>query len=137
MPLRILCLTALKHQPQRKVLVKGKCKYIVAAVTSTEETDTIRSLLQWEPSVVVMDREPFAIYWNSELFMEQVRTASQIAKFKYSRETYSLVWIFDQSSGHCAYEADALNVNRTCMNVQLGRKQAILRATINPVTRHL
>ena len=38
-------------------------------------------------------------YWNSEKFVTQMERAIQIAEVKYPRETYSLVFILDQSSG--------------------------------------
>ena len=74
-------------------------------------------------------------YWNSDMFMQQVKKACTIAEFKYPRETHSLVWLFDQSSGHSAYPADALNIHK--MNIKPGGKQAVLRDTINPFTGRL
>ena len=47
-------------------------------------------------------------YWNIDLFMKQVAKAIGIAELKYPWATHNLVWLFDQSSGHTAY--DALNV---------------------------
>lgn len=38
-----------------------------------------------------------------------------------------LVWLFDQSSGHCAYKADALNVNK--INVKPNGAQPVMRDT--------
>ena len=70
-------------------------------------------------------------YWDSNKFMAQVKQACTIAEYKYPRETHSIVWLFDQSCGHCAYAEDALNINR--MNVKPGGKQAKLRDTINPL----
>ena len=51
-------------------------------------------------------------YRNSEMFIEQVKKACTISKFKYPLESHSLVWLFDQSSGQTAYPADALNINK-------------------------
>lgn len=48
-------------------------------------------------------------YWNN-LFMDQAEIATRIAEQKYAADRYYIVWLFDQSSGHCAYEDDALNV---------------------------
>ena len=42
-------------------------------------------------------------YWNNELFIDQVKTAMRIAEFKYPITQNPLVFLFDQSSGHCAY----------------------------------
>ena len=64
-------------------------------------------------------------YWNKK--------AIQIAKFKYPADKFTLVWLFDQSSGHCAYRDDALNVNK--MNVKPGGAQPKMRDTDNGVTR--
>ena len=44
--------------------------------------------------------------------------AIKIAHIKYSSDNNSKLWLFDQSSGHCAFREDALNVNR--MNVGPG-----------------
>ena len=74
-------------------------------------------------------------YWDSNKFMAQVKQACTIAEYKYPRETHSIVWLFDQSCGHCAYEEDALNINR--INVKPGGKQAKLRDTINPQPQKL
>ena len=71
-------------------------------------------------------------YWNNEKFMEQVKIAADIAELKYPHDRFSVVWLFDQSSGHCAYEEDALNVLR--MNVKPGGKQPVMRTTVNPKT---
>ena len=54
-------------------------------------------------------------YWNSNRFMEQVKIVADIATHKYPVDKLSIVWLFDQSSGHCAYEDSALNLRR--MNV--------------------
>ena len=54
--------------------------------------------------------------------------AVKIADIKYPSDRYSKVWIFDQSSGHCAFKEDALNVNR--MNVGPGGAQSRMRDTI-------
>ena len=67
-------------------------------------------------------------YWNSEKFLRQVDKSITIAEIKYSRETHSIVFLFDQSSGHTAFSEDALNVHR--MNVKPGGSQPRLRDTI-------
>lgn len=51
-----------------------------------------------------------------------------IAELKYPKETNSLIFLFDQSSGHTAFAENALNVNR--MNVRPGGVQPVLRDTI-------
>ena len=53
--------------------------------------------------------------------------AIKIADIKYT-DKYNKVWIFDQSSGHCAFKDDALNVNK--MNVGPGGAQSRMRNTI-------
>ena len=53
--------------------------------------------------------------------MANVRKACEIAEFKYARSGYELVWIFDQSAGHHAYDDDALVATR--MNVNPGGQQ--------------
>ena len=67
-------------------------------------------------------------YWDSEKFLTQVDHSITIAEIKYPKESHSLVFLFDQSSGHTAFSNDALNVNR--MNVRPGGSQAILRDTV-------
>ena len=52
--------------------------------------------------------------------------------FKYPAEDYNVVWLFDQSSGHCAYSDDVLNVNK--MNAGPAGKQPQMRDTIIPFT---
>ena len=50
-----------------------------------------------------------------ELFIQQVKVAIKIAEFNIQN---ILLFLFDQSSGHCAYAEDALIVSR--MNVSDG-----------------
>ena len=66
-------------------------------------------------------------YWNNELFIKQVKTAMKIAEFKYPKAQNTLVFLFDQSSGHCAYADDALIAHK--MNVSNGGKQPFMRET--------
>ena len=48
---------------------------------------------------------------------------------KYPKEQgYRLFWIFDQSSCHTAYAADALNANK--MNARPGGQQLLMRNTV-------
>jgi len=42
-------------------------------------------------------------YWTGERFLAQVTSAMAIAEFKYPKDLNTLVWLFDQSSCHCAY----------------------------------
>jgi len=67
-------------------------------------------------------------YWNSDHFIAQVEKAMQIAEFKYPATDNTLVFLFDQSSGHCAYAEDALLAHK--MNVSDGGKQPFLRDTV-------
>lgn len=67
-------------------------------------------------------------YWNNEKFLKQVQRAEGIARIKYPPDSHSLIWIFDQSSGHRAFKEDSLNVNR--MNVNPGGAQPIMRDTL-------
>ena len=60
-------------------------------------------------------------YWNSETFMNQVKHAVTIAEIKYPRANNTIVFIFDKSSGHTAYDSDALQVSH--MNVNPGGGQ--------------
>ena len=66
-------------------------------------------------------------YWNSEKFLIQVKQALNIAEIKYPVSSHSIVFLFDQSSGHTAYAEDALNVNR--MNVNPGGSQPKMHET--------
>ena len=52
----------------------------------------------------------------------------KIAEFKYPSSDNTLVFLFDQSSGHCGYSDDALIAHK--MNVSDGGKQPFLRSTI-------
>ena len=54
--------------------------------------------------------------------------AVKIANIKYPSDSYSKVWLFDQSSGHCAFREDALNINK--MNVSAGGAQSRMRDTV-------
>ena len=47
-------------------------------------------------------------YWNSKKFMNQVKHTLTIAEIKYPRANSTIVFLFDQSSGHTAYDSDAL-----------------------------
>ena len=67
-------------------------------------------------------------YWNSDHFIAQVEDAIKIAEFKYPASDNDLVFLFDQSSGHCAYSSDALIAHK--MNVNDGGKQPFLRDTM-------
>ena len=67
-------------------------------------------------------------YWNSEHFIAQVKVALKIAEFKYPSSDNDLVFLFDQSSGHCAYAEDALIAHK--MNVSNGGKQPFMKETI-------
>ena len=57
-------------------------------------------------------------YWNNEHFISQVSTAIKIAEFKYPPSNNTIVFLFDQSSGHCAFSNDALITHK--MNVSDG-----------------
>ena len=67
-------------------------------------------------------------YWTSEKFMNNVKDAAVIAKFKYPSDKYTIIWLFDQSSCHRAYAEDSLNVLR--MNKRPGGGQACMRDTM-------
>ena len=67
-------------------------------------------------------------YWNSERFLKQMEKAITIANVKYPPSLFNKVWLFDQSSGHCAFKEDSLNVRR--MNVNPGGAQPRLRDTV-------
>lgn len=67
-------------------------------------------------------------YWNNEHFISQVETAIKIAEFKYPPSDNTLVFLFDQSSGHCAFANDALLAHK--MNVSDGGKQPFQRDTV-------
>ena len=65
---------------------------------------------------------------DSNKFMQQVKQAVEIAEFKYPSEQYNLLFLFDQSSGHTAYDDDALIVSR--MNVKPDGCQPKMRDTV-------
>ena len=64
-------------------------------------------------------------YWNGDKFMKNVETAVQIAGFKYPKENFDLVWVFDHSSGHMIYAKNALRAR--LMNVKPGGGQPRMR----------
>ena len=55
-------------------------------------------------------------YWNNEHFLKQMEKAIAIADIKYPRSVYNVVWLYEQSSGHCAFKEDSLNVKRMNVN---------------------
>ena len=67
-------------------------------------------------------------YWNSARFLIQMKRATAIADIKFPSNKFSKVWLFNPSSGHCAFKEDALNVNR--MNVNVGGAQPRMRDTM-------
>ena len=67
-------------------------------------------------------------YWDNDNFIKQVKVAAQIAEVKFPAVSHNLLFIFDQSSGHAAFPADALNVNR--MNVKPGGQQPAMHDTV-------
>ena len=67
-------------------------------------------------------------YWNNDHFIAQVENAIKIAEFKYPASDNDLVFLFDQSSGHCAYVDNALIAHK--MNVSDGTKQPFLCNTM-------
>ena len=67
-------------------------------------------------------------YWTSEKFMANIKNAAKIAMHKYPASSYTVCWIFDQSSCHRAFAEDALNAKR--MNVRPGGAQPKMRDTV-------
>ena len=59
--------------------------------------------------------------------MVNVKNAVKIVTFKYPSESYTVVWIFDQSSCHKAFAEDSLNARRR--NVRPGGAQPKMRTT--------
>ena len=47
-------------------------------------------------------------YWNNQRFLKQMDRAIKIAEIKYPSDKFTIVWLFDQSSGHTAFKDDAL-----------------------------
>ena len=47
-------------------------------------------------------------YWTGDRFMKQVENAAKIADFKYPKDDYTIVWLFDQSSCHRKFDEQAL-----------------------------
>ena len=96
--------------------------------------DEYRRAAESDPSIRMCAREILKFgtgaegYWNNAKFLKQMEMAIKIADTKYPSDKYSKVWVFDQSSGHCAFREDALNVSR--MNVGSGGAQPRMRDTI-------
>ena len=57
-----------------------------------------------------------------------MNTAIKIAEFKYPATDNTIVFLFDQSSGHCAFANDAFIAHK--MDVSDGGKQPYLRDTM-------
>lgn len=74
-------------------------------------------------------------YWNSKRFMENVKDAAKIAKYKYPTDKHTIVFIFDQSSCHRAFAEDSLNAK--VMNVKPGGAQPCMRDTYWPTPGHV
>jgi len=83
---------------------------------------------QWIPGPSFSGGSGLGTRLDSDQFMNQVEYNITIAEIKYPKETHSLVFLFDQSSGYTAFADDALNVNR--MNVRPGGAEAILHDTV-------
>ena len=47
-------------------------------------------------------------YWTGDRFIKQVEYAAKIADFKYPKDDYTIVWLFDQSSCHRKFNEQAL-----------------------------
>lgn len=47
-------------------------------------------------------------YWTGDRFMSQVKTACDIAEFKFNPEKHTIVFVFDQSSCHRKFDETAL-----------------------------
>ena len=69
-------------------------------------------------------------YWNNELFINQVKSAISIAEFKYHKEQNTIMFLFYQSSGHCAYADNALVAHKMNVSDIDGGKQPFLRDTV-------
>ena len=67
-------------------------------------------------------------YWTSEKFLNQVKKAVKIAEVLYPSDSFTLLWLFDQSSNHTAMAPDALMAHK--MNVSSGGSQPKMRNTI-------
>ena len=59
-------------------------------------------------------------YWTNNHFLENVKDAMKIASLLYPPATHNVVFVFDQSSNHCAFSDDSLNAKK--MNVGPGGK---------------
>ena len=67
-------------------------------------------------------------YWRASAFVNQVKTAVEIAEIKYPPEAFDIVFVFEHSSNHAARAPDALVASS--MNAGVGGKQPIMRDTI-------
>ena len=101
--------------------------YLKLTDTEYEEARSHHSNLWKEARYILKYGTDNQGYWNSEKFMNQVKQAVTIAEIKYPRQTNTIVFLFDQSSGHTAYDSDSLQVAR--MNVNPGGGQPAMRDT--------
>ncbi len=67
-------------------------------------------------------------YWNSELFINQMKVAIKVAEAKYPPRVYKHVFVFDHSCGHTAFAPDALVASR--LNKKPGGAQPAMRDTV-------
>ena len=75
-------------------------------------------------------------YWTNEKFFPDVRDAVAVAEFKYPKQQFDILWLFDQSSNHTARSPDALVASK--MNVNLGREQPKMHdTTFNDVVQRM
>ena len=68
-------------------------------------------------------------YWTRDKFIDQMKSAVEMAELKYPKEEgWRHVWVFDHSSCHAAMVDDALDANK--MNVNPAGKQRKMRDTV-------
>ena len=73
--------------------------------------DEYRRAAESDPFIRMCAREIIKFGSGSTgITLKQMEMAFKIADVKYPSDKYSKVWVFDQSSGHCAFREDALNV---------------------------
>lgn len=89
---------------------------------------SIRSRVPKSTKVLFEYGAEYEGYWTSEKFMANVIDAAKIAKFKYQSDKHTVMFIFNQSSCHCAFGEDILNTR--LMNVKPGGMQPVIHNTM-------
>ena len=80
--------------------INGKAIYLKLAEPEYDEARSSHPNLWKEAQFILKYGSESQGYWNRDKFMNPVKHAVTIAEIKYSRANNTIVFLFDQSSGH-------------------------------------